>query len=349
LISLLVISLASPVIAQVPTWGFGPFTRPAGVNPVIAPNTNALFNCPLGGSVRWEALHTFNPAAVVKDGKVFVLYRAEDLAGSTAIGSHTSRLGLAVSDDGIHFTPNPVPALFPANDDQKTNEWSGGCEDPRLVEAEDGTFVVTYTQWNHKVARLAVATSKDLVHWTKYGQIFSNYPGYYKSGAIVCKLSDGRLKAARINGKYWMYWGEGSISYASSDDLVHWNAGSPLLQPRNGKFDSALAEAGPPAVLTDKGIVLIYNGKNGSAAGDTALPSDTYSDGQALFDSKDPAQLLARTDEPFYKPEAAFERTGQYAAGTTFAEGLVFFHGKWFLYYGCADSFVAVAVWDPAK
>jgi len=29
-------------------------------------------------------------------------------------------------------------------------------------------------------------------------------------------------------------------------------------------------------------------------------------------------------------------------AGTTFAEGLVYFHGKWFLYYGCADSLVGV-------
>ncbi|QMV17751.1 hypothetical protein GOB94_02835 [Granulicella sp. 5B5] len=38
-----------------------------------------------------------------------------------------------------------------------------------------------------------------------------------------------------------------------------------------------------------------------------------------------------------------FERTGQYAAGTTFAEGLVPFNGRWFLYYGTEDSFVGVA------
>src|SRR5262249_55492562 len=43
------------------------------------------------------------------------------------------------------------------------------------------------------------------------------------------------------------------------------------------------------------------------------------------------------------KPDLPYEKTGQYAAGTTFAEGLVFFRGKWFLYYGCADSLVAVA------
>jgi len=32
------------------------------------------------------------------------------------------------------------------------------------------------------------------------------------------------------------------------------------------------------------------------------------------------------------------------AANTTFAEGLVYFHDKWFLYYGCADSLVGVAI-----
>ena len=43
------------------------------------------------------------------------------------------------------------------------------------------------------------------------------------------------------------------------------------------------------------------------------------------------------------KPELPYEKTGQYIAGTTFAEGLVYFRKHWFLYYGCADSLVAVA------
>jgi len=45
-----------------------------------------------------------------------------------------------------------------------------------------------------------------------------------------------------------------------------------------------------------------------------------------------------------FKPEMPFEKTGQYAAGTTFTEGLVWFRNQWFLYYGCADSMVGVAI-----
>ena len=61
------------------------------------------------------------------------------------------------------------------------------------------------------------------------------------------------------------------------------------------------------------------------------------------FWADDPARLISRSEKLFFKPEMPFEKTGQYAAGTTFVEGLVFFKRKWFLYYGCADSLVGVA------
>ena len=69
-----------------------------------------------------------------------------------------------------------------------------------------------------------------------------------------------------------------------------------------------------------------------------------YAAGEALFDARNPAHLLEQADEPVLKPAAAYEKTGQYAAGTTFAEGLVYFHNRWLLYYGCADSLVAVVM-----
>ena len=55
-----------------------------------------------------------------------------------------------------------VPVFYPADDNQKELEWPGGCEDPRVAVTEDGLYVMLYTQWNRKQARLAVATSRDL-------------------------------------------------------------------------------------------------------------------------------------------------------------------------------------------
>src|SRR5206468_7108054 len=133
---------AVPAHGQTGSWMFGPFQKPTQVNPIIAPNAGSTFLSPMNDSVvRWEELATFNPGAVVKDGKVYVLYRAEDASGKTEIGFHTSRLGLAGSSEGPRFTRRPPPALYPDRDAQARYEWTGGVEDPRLIESEDKTYV----------------------------------------------------------------------------------------------------------------------------------------------------------------------------------------------------------------
>jgi predicted GH43/DUF377 family glycosyl hydrolase len=343
-------------------WVIGPFARPSTGNPVVTPNAASTFQDPIQKApVQWEALHTFNPAAIVRHGKIYVLYRAEDNSGTMGIGGHTSRLGMAESDDGIHFKRSAEPVFYPAEDDQRAREWPGGAEDPRIVEREDGTYVLTYTQWNRKTYSIGIASSRDLKHWTKHGPAFLTASGgkyanlTYKSAGVLTQLKNGRLLAARIGGRYWMYWGEGSIRLATSDDAIHWTPvedthGNPveLLRPRPGHFDSTFPETGPPPILTSAGIVVLYNGKNAIEGGDPSMGPSAYAAGEALFEASNPAHLLEQTDKPVLKPELPYEKTGQYAAGTTFAEGLVFFHGKWFLYYGCADSLVAVAT-APAE
>ena len=346
-----------------PDWAFGGFERPQGANPVISPVENTKFYCPMTQDyVAWESNDTFNPAATIYDGKVVVLYRAEDNS-AVGIGSRTSRLGYAYSDDGLLFNRSTVPVFYPADDNQKELEWPGGCEDPRVAVTEDGLYVMLYTQWNRKQARLAVATSRDLQIWEKYGPAFAKAYGgrffdeFSKSASIVTKLVDGKQVIAKIDGKYWVYWGEKFVNVATSTDLVNWepmlDENGDLLKvitPRGGKFDSSLTECGPPAIITDKGILLMYNGKNKAGAeGDTLYTANSYCAGQALIDAKDPTKLLGRLDRPIYVPESDFEKSGQYPAGTVFIEGLVFHNQKWFLYYGCADSRVAVAVYDPSK
>jgi predicted GH43/DUF377 family glycosyl hydrolase len=294
---------------------------------------------------------------VVRNGKVYVLYRAEDASGAAEIGGHTSRLGLAESSDGLHFTRRATPVLYPDRDDQAQYESPGGVEDPRIVEREDGTYVLTYTQWNRDVPRLAVATSSDLVNWTKHGPAFEHSQGgkymrvESKSGAILSRIVGGRTVATKVNGKYWMYFNVPHILIATSDDLLDWTIvedadGRPLhvLSPRPGYFDSWLVEAGPPALLTSQGIVLLYNAGNSRAYGDSLLPERVYTGGQALFDARNPLKLLRRTDQPFIRPTEPYEKTGQYKEGTTFVEGLVRFNGRWLLYYGTADSRVGVAM-----
>jgi len=288
-------------------WQVGPFEKYEG-NPILTPR-----------GTTWEAKDIFNPAAWTDGETVWMLYRAED---TTGIGrwSGTSRIGLATSRDGLHFTREPAPVLEP------TEAWEipGGCEDPRLVKVGD-TFYLTYTAYDGETARLALASSGDLHSWQKHGLLFPER-GWTKSGAIL---------STPVEGRYWMYFGDTNIWAAHSTDLLHWTVvEEPVLRPRPGRFDARLVEPGPPPLLTDDGILLLYN------AADSAL---LYASGQALFDPADPTKLIARTEEPFLVPTARLEQTGQ-VPNVVFIQGLAVLREQWFLYFGMGDSGIGVAV-----
>ena len=156
---------------------------------------------------------------------------------------------------------------------------------------------------------LGLAASDDLVRWKKLGTVTGwDADGQavtpIKSASLVCAVHDGRLVAAWIGGRYWLYYGEGFIRLLTTEDFRRW---TPVLDfvvsPRPGRFDSAMAECSPPAVLTTRGIVLLYNGKNASGAdADPALFPGVYANGQTLFDAKNPTRLLSRPEQSFFQP-----------------------------------------------
>jgi predicted GH43/DUF377 family glycosyl hydrolase len=338
-----------------------PFEKQDAVNPVMKPG-DLTFMCPIQRmNVKWENKNVYNPAVAVKNDTLFMLYRAQDSAGC-------SRIGLAKTVDGIHFTRDSFPVLYPGQDEFKAYEWPGGCEDPRLVEDSAGTYYLTYTAYDGKTARLMLATSTNLYQWKKLGPVFKDeqYKTMWsKSGSIISTYTNGHIIASKLNGSYYMYWGDKYIWLAASPDLIHWTplqkqtaeAGSYdslysnynisklkiAIPTRRGKFDCDLVESGPPAMLTAKGVLLIYNSRNIPAIGDSSLPEGTYTVSEVLLDKNDPSQIIDRMNTYFLKPEQSYEFSGE-VNNVCFAEALVFYKNKWWLYYGTADSKIAVAV-----
>jgi beta-1,2-mannosidase len=268
---------------------------------------------------------TFNPAAVRQNGKTILLYREQDTSG-------TSRIGYASSTDGTHFTVGEQPVLVPEADYEK----DGGVEDPRVVKIGD-TYYMTYTGYNKHDAQLCMATSKDLIHWDRKGVLLPAYKGNWNAGWT----KSGAIVPQKIGGKWWMYYlGTAAdkrdyMGLASSDDLLHWADATkePVLPRRAGAFDSRVMEPGPPPIITDKGILLIYNG-----ADDNLI----YTTAWALFDKNDPSKLIARADAPFLKPEAEWQRAGQ-VPNVVFTEGMVQTGEQWWIYYGAADKYIGAS------
>ncbi len=88
--------------------------------------------------------------------------------------------------------------------------------------------------------------------------------------------------------------GERWLRTATSPDLIHWTPQSAIIHPRPGLFDSQLTEAGPPAVMTKDGIIMIYNGKSHASQGDSTLPPEIYAGERILCDPSDPRKVLGR-------------------------------------------------------
>ncbi len=347
------------------SWAFESFEKVDSLNPILLPSSQRSFKDPISGVMQlWEKRNVLNPSAIVRNDSVYLFYRAQDSTG-------TSRIGLATSGDGLHFSKRATPVFYPDNDLMKTYEWNykkiegstdenchtcyfDGTEDPRIIESEDGTYIMTYTAYDGKTARLALASSRDLISWTKHGLVLKDsiYKNYWsKSGAIVVETKGSKNIAKKIDGKYWMYFGDTQLFIATSENLIDWEVALDeehhkmiaVLHPRKGYFDSRLVEPGPYALYKDEGIVLIYNGSNAANYSDPDLPKYTYAAGQALFDKDAPYKLIDRTEGYFIYPDKDYEKVGE-VNEVCFVEGLVHFKGQWLLYYGTADSKIAVAV-----
>jgi len=313
--------MVKPVVVMSQEAAF-PFksVKKSAANPILTPQPAATGN--------FESNGAFNPAVILKDGVFYMFYRAQDK-------NATSTIGLAVSKDGIHFTKRPEPVIVPDQDYEKP----GGCEDPRIMQVGD-TYYLTYTGYHAPNTPTCLATSKDLVHWTKHGPVLPA-----KSTAIL---------NVKVNGKYWAYFGDTNIWPAYSDDMLHWTkVDEPALKPQDGAWDDSLVESGPPPIMTKQGILLIHNG-NLSEGRSRDLGRQKgrdqvreYATSWALFDKNDPTKLIARGEKPFLTVTESWEVWGQ-VGDVVFTEGMVIKDGKAYLYYGGADTTVNVAIAEPA-
>ncbi len=286
--------------------------RRASEGPILAPREE----------VPWERKAVFNPGAVMYRGRIYMLYRA--------VGEYEryiSRLGLAVSDDGVHFERFPEPVFSPEGPYERF-----GCEDPRITPLE-GRLYITYTAlsaraFSERGNHVALASTTDFRNFERHGVIL---PEFEDKDAVILP--------EKVGGKYVMFHRVvPDIWIAYSDDLIHWYGHRKVMRPRPKLWDSVKIGAGPPPVRTEEGWLLFYHGVD---------KARIYRMGVALFDLEDPSRLISRPLEHVLEPREEWEREGDIPR-VVFACGLVEREGKLLLYYGAADKVIGLAV-APAK
>ena len=289
-------------------------------NPIIAPILEHT----------WEDRYTFNPAALLLNKRVHILYRA--------MGRHnTSVLGYASSPDGIHVDERlKSPAYMPREEfERKLHPGYSGCEDPRITQIGD-TIYMCYTAYDSinptRVALTSIKTNDFIAHeWNWARPTLISPPGMNDKNACLFpeKVKGKHVFFHRLHHCIW-------IDFV--DDLTFgegkWLGGEAILKPTVNTWYSEKIGIGPPPVKTDAGWLLICHG--------LSKQDNRYRLGAILLNSENPAIVEAMLEDPILSPHAEYENNGL-RPGTVFACGAVILRNDLMIYYGASDETVCVA------
>lgn len=260
----------------------------------------------------WESRFIFNGAVVYDERErlFHMVYRAMGI-------DDVSRIGYAVSTDGVHFARLDKPVFSPEN-----NFETRGCEDPRLTKMGEEYYMV-YTAYSKNGVRVSMASTRNFITWKRYGVILPNQDD-----------KDAALFPEMVNGRYMLYHRiEPDIWVSFSDDLYHWTDHKTIMNPRRGAWDSLKIGIGAPPIKTPHGWLMLYHGVDQDMV---------YRLGFALFKLDDPTKLIKRSDDPILEPEEDFERFGQ-VPNVVFSDAMIRYNEDYFVYYGGADNCMALA------
>lgn len=289
------------------------FTRYEG-NPILTPHqwpytVNAVFNA---------------GATTGPDGETLLLVRVEDRTG-------LSHLTVARSADGFtDWKIDDRPSLEPQTSKYE-ERW--GIEDARITKIGD-TYLIAHTAVSQGGPLVALVSTTDFVAFERLAIVS---PPENKDAALFpVKFGDRYAIVHRP-----VFYGDGGKAHmwiSFSPDLRHWGDHQILIESRRtGYWDREKIGLGPPPMWTEEGWLLMFHGVKATAAG--AL----YRAGLAVLDLNDPTKVLARADEWVLGPEVDYERTGD-VPGVVFPCGWIPDpDGTVRLYYGAADTYVAVA------
>lgn len=313
----------------------------------------------------WENKVTFNPAAILVDDRFeldriisglpfskpvkevltaqpalcFLLYRAQGNA-TPSFDYTRSSLGLAVLSPTLELLArHDKPLITPEHDFENL-----GIEDGRLTKVDDRFFLYYCAYSSGTPAnriRIAVASSRDFIHWEKHGLV----PGDLNT----VDNKNAMLFPVRVGGKFLLLHRPMSgpdamcIHWAEAESpLGTWKSRGVLMRPLpNPAFrETWIGGGAPPILLPDGRFLIIYHIGNWKFDG-----TREYDLGICIADPDDPDFMVKRR-EPFMTPTTAAETTGDADLGVNnvvFICAAYFYNGDLYFPYAGADSVVLAA------
>ena len=321
-----------------------------------------------------------NPAAVRgPDGALYLFPR---LVGK----DNYSRIGIARVKFNDVGDPIGVVrlgiALEPEAEYEKRPGNGGGCEDPRISFVDSlARYLMTYTAYSTNGPRIALAQSKDLIHWERLGLAkFLRYKNIEFNGVDnkdACIFSSSVLSKhnhlsmamlhrplfpgtrpedimkASINRKIehhheciWISYCHVKMDPDKPKHLARFESNQPLAIP-SAPWETLKIGAGTPPVLTKHGWLILYHGVSDMRISENDAHKLRYSAGVMILDKEHPEKILYRSPNPVLSPDLPKEQIGT-IANVVFPTGIdrrddLGKPNLFDVYYGMADNRIGVA------
>lgn len=280
-------------------------------NPIIGRN-------PIPGVAR-----IFNSAVVpFEDGFVGV-FRAEQTNGIPFVYFGRSK-------DGLHWDFDREKVEF--TDEKGRPFMPPYAYDPRLVKIEDTYYAI----WCQDAfgATIGMAKTEDFKTWTRLENPF--LPFNRNAVLFPRKIHDRYMILSRPSDSGHTPFGD--IYLSESPDLTYWGKHRHVMGKSPRWWESVKIGAGAMPIETDQGWLVFYHGVTGTCNG------FVYSIGGAILDQDEPSKVKYRCATFLLTPETWYEERG-FVPNVCFPCATL--HdaatGRIAIYYGAADSYVAVA------
>lgn len=277
-------------------------------NPILLPDPTS----------DWETYNVFNPSVIYHNHLFHMHYRAQGL-------DWISRIGYAVSEDGVRWNRLRHPVLEPAGEAE-----ARGVEDPRVTELEN-VFYMAYTAYGHgSMGALPVtpmfARSSNLITWKRIGPLMRDEEN-----------KDHLLLPRKINRRYVAFHRQPpSIYLAESDDLIDWPKDKMrlVLAPRpDAGWDGERVGANGVPIETEHGWLMLYHAYD---------QKRIYRLGVCLLDLEDPGRVIHRPKDSIFEPRELWELRGD-VSNVVFSCANPVVGGQVYVYYGAADHVIGLA------
>ena len=271
-----------------------------------------------------KSARIFNSAVLPYEDGFIGVFRADHKNGRPQLhlGRSTDALNWDIEDEEIHWV-----------DEQGNDYQPSYAYDPREVKIDDTYYIVWCCDFGG--AALGLGMTKD---FKTFVRLENPFIPFNRNGVLFPrKVNDKFLLLSRPSDSGHTPFGD--IFLSESPDLVHWGRHRRVMtKGGQGWWQGTKIGSGATPIETSEGWLMFYHGVSGTCNG------FVYSMGAAILDKDNPSKVLYRTRDYLLTPEKEYEITG-------FVPNVAFpcatlqdpETGRIAIYYGAADTYVAVA------